>query len=415
MENIKATQESIKERNIGLVLRNIKEDKQISRIKLSKITKLAKSTISDLVNFLIKENIVSESEKANSKIGKKPITIKFNKNYFFIIGVDIGIEKISVVIANLFGEIIEKIEEKNNKIIGRDKILNNIFITIDTLLSNANIDIKAKGLISISTHGVVNPETKIISNAPYLKDWDGINLVNIFRKKYKTDVLVENCKNLGAIAEKYKYYENIENLIYLEINYGIGAGIIINNKLITGKNGTMGEISYLPILNKNSYLKFKENKFGLGIFESQVDINGIVNIVNRELQKNKRNEEFEFSKVKGNLDFDSICDYYNKSSKNFIEKIIDNQVIKILTIGIASIIAIVDTEIVIINGAILKLGNKFIEKLINEVSEISPFDVKIVVSKLGENAHIEGAISNGINYFNNLLYNNFFSLLKKRK
>jgi len=73
------------------------------------------------------------------------------------------------------------------------------------------------------------------------------------------------------------YYKNINNLVYLDINHGIGAGIIINNKTVTGNRGTMGEISYLPILKKYNYKKLKENKFELGLFESQVDVSGIVN------------------------------------------------------------------------------------------------------------------------------------------
>ena len=203
------------------------------------------------------------------------------------------------------------------------------------------------------------------------------------------------------------YYKNINNLVYLDINHGIGAGIIIDNKIVTGNRGTMGEISYLPILKKYNYKKLKENKFELGLFESQVDVSGIVNKAKEKLIKLEKNNK---------INFDIICDYYNDTSDNFVKDIIkdliDNNTIKVLAIGIASIISIIDTEIIVINGDILKLGNKFIDKLKREIYSITPFKPKIVVSKLKEDAHIEGAIKNGINHLNDLLYNHFLSLLK---
>lgn len=142
MKNKKATQESIKEHNIGLILRNIKEEKQITRIKLNKITGLAKSTVSDLVNFLIGKKVIFEGKKAESKIGKKPTMLKFNKNYFFFVAIDIGTENLVVTLANSFGETIYKIKEKNYPKKDRNQILNNIFSAVNKLLKKSDIGLK---------------------------------------------------------------------------------------------------------------------------------------------------------------------------------------------------------------------------------------------------------------------------------
>jgi len=412
MENKKATQESIKEHNIGLLLRNIKEKENITRIKLSKMTGLAKSTVSDLVNFLIGKKVISEGKKAQSKIGKKPTILKFNKNYLFTIAIDIGIENITVALANSFGEIIYKIKRKNYPNKDRNQILNNVFSVVDKILKNLDISPERIYLFSIGTHGVVDPKSKIVTHAPYLANWSGIDIVKIFNKKYKKEVIIENSVNLGAIGERWKNYKDINNLIYLDIDHGIGAGIIINNKIVTGDRGAMGEISYLPILKEYNYKKLKENKFELGLFESQVDVSGITNKVKDKFTKLKKNNKSNFPKKINEINFNIICDYYNDNSDNFIKDLIDNDIIKISAIGIASIISIIDTEIIVINGDILKLGNKFINKLKKEIHNITPFEPKIVVSRLKEDAHIEGAIKNGINYLNNMLYNHFLLLSK---
>jgi len=412
MKNIKATQESIKEHNIGLILRNIKEGDQITRIMLSKITGLAKSTVSDLVNFLIGKKVIFEDRKAESEIGKKPTLLKFNKNYLFIAAIDIGIEIITAAVVNSFGEIVCKFSKKNYPRNNRDQILNNIFSAIDKLLKTSGISLKKIYLFSVGTHGVVDPKSKIVTHAPYLPNWSGIDLVKIFKEKYKKEVIPENSVNLGAIGEQWNSFKDINDLVYLDINHGVGAGIIIDNKIVTGKTGAMGEISYLPVLKQYDYKKLKENKLELGLFESQVDAIGIVNTVKEKFKEHDKSKKYGFFKNINEINFDAICKYYNNDSDNFIKDLINNETIDTLAIGLASIISILDTELIIINGDILKLGNQFIEKLKTVIYNITPFKPKIVVSELKKDAHIIGAIKNGIDNLNNLLYNQFLSSFK---
>jgi len=404
----KATQISIKERNIGLILRNIKEGNSITRIKLNSVTGLAKSTISDLVSFLIDKKILFEGKKVDSKLGKKPIILKFNKNIFYIIAVNIGIQYITVAITNLFGEIVTKVKRDNHAKDSRKKILENIFKTIDEAMKKSEIPWEKIYLISIGTHGVVDPATKVVTHAPYFKNWSGINIYQTFAEKYGKDVVVENGVNLGAIGEGWKEYKDTNYLIYLNVNIGVGAGLIINGKLITGKHGSTGEISYLPIMINHDFKKLKKNTLELGFFESQADIVGITNKVRRQASKNIISNRHKIDIE--DIDFEYICNFYNDSGNNFIKEIIDNEVLRILAIGIASIITFIDTEVIVINGAIINLGEKFINKLKETIYSIIPFRPKIVTSNLKEDATILGAIKYGINYMDSLFYNQFFSI-----
>jgi len=410
LERKKATQESIQEHNLGLILRLIKENKNFSRVRLSSKTGLSKSTISGLVDILISKKIITEGDKINSSRGKKPTILQFNKTYCHIVAINMGINFITVVITDLYGEILCKVKKKNYPKNDKDKILDNLFNIIEEVLDNSGISIEKVYLFSIGTHGVINPKTKKILFAPYLPKLKGINLLEIVKEKYKKEVIIENSVNLGAIGEHWKNYSGINNLVYILIHYGISAGIIIDNKLAIGTNGSMGEIAYLPILKKYDSKKIKENKLELGLFESQVDIVGITNTVRRELKNHKDSSGIEINKNIGSIDFDDICKYYNSPGDNPIKKIIDNDVNKMLAIGIASVIAVIDTKVIIINGRIIELGDKFFNKFKKEIYDITPFKPDIVISKLKKDASITGEVKFGLNYMDDLLYNRFFSL-----
>ncbi len=410
MERKKATQESIQEHNLGLILRLIKENKDFSRARLSIETGLSKSTISGLVDILISKKIITEGDKINSSRGKKPTILQFNKIYYHIMTINIGIEFISVAITDLYGEILYRVKKKNYPRNNKDMILDNLFNIIEEALDNSGISFKKIYLFSIGTHGIVNPKTNKILFAPYLPKLQGINLVDIIKKKYKKEVIIDNAVNLGALGEHWKNKNDINNLIYLFIHYGIAAGIIIDDKLAVGTNGSMGEIAYLPILKKYDIKKIRENKREMGLFESQVDIVGITNTVRRELQKQKSSLGIILDKDIDKIDFDDICKYYNSPEDNLVKKIIDGDIIKMLAIGIASLIAVIDTEVIIVNGRIIELENNFIDKFRNAIYDITPFKPRIVISDLKKDASILGEIKFGLNYMDDLLYSRFFSL-----
>jgi glucokinase len=411
MERKKATQESIQEHNLGLILKLIKENKNFSRAGLSLKTELSKSTISGLVDILIRKKLITEGDKINSSRGKKPTILQFNETYCYIVAINIGINFFTVAITDLYGEILYRIKKKNFPKKDKDEIVDSLFNIIEEALNNSKISIVKVYLFSIGTHGIVNPETKKILFAPYLPKLQGANLVDIIKEKYKKEVIIENSVKLGAIGEHWKNYSSISNLVYILIHYGAAAGIIIDNKLAIGTNGTMGEIAYLPVLKKYNSRKIKKNKLELGLFESQVDIVGITNTVRRKLKNKNDSSGIEINENIDEIDFDYICKYYKSPEDNPIKKIIDNDIIKIMAIGIASLIAVIDTKIIIINGGIIELGDNFFDKLKKEIFDITPFKPDIVISKLKKDAAIMGEIKFGLDYMDDLLFYRFFSLL----
>ena len=83
-------------------------------------------------------------------------------------------------------------------------------------------------------------------------DFEDVNLKSILSKKYKVNVFVENDANCAALAEKhFGHGKNAKNFVLLTLGTGIGGGVIINNKLYTGTNGTASEPGHMIIEGKH--------------------------------------------------------------------------------------------------------------------------------------------------------------------
>lgn len=101
--------------NKNIILNHIREQSPISRAKLSKITKISRPTMSNLIESLTKEKIIIEKgiNQGNKKDGKKPVPYGFNKKYGYVIGSQLRINETKTIISN----ILNYLENKNNIII----------------------------------------------------------------------------------------------------------------------------------------------------------------------------------------------------------------------------------------------------------------------------------------------------------
>jgi len=96
--------------NRSLVLNLIKEKGPISRADISKITKLTRSTVSNIVDYLIKKDLIKEIGLTSSGVGRKAILLELNSKAYYSIGVDLGTLHTTIVITDLLGRIEKRIE-----------------------------------------------------------------------------------------------------------------------------------------------------------------------------------------------------------------------------------------------------------------------------------------------------------------
>lgn len=390
----KYNQKYLKSRNQGLILKLLKKHGPRSRAQISKDIGIVRSTVSEITNEMVSLNIIYEGKKVTGNLGKRPTLLYFNKDFYYFVAVVITPDDISLAACNLNGEIIKEKKIKYPEDVSAKDVIKMAMRNIDKMISD--IGINKICLISAGSPETFNIKTGVIKWAPYTRDWVGIDLKSIFKEKYKVDVIVKQHVKLETLGEQWKSFNNISNMVYLVITRGIGAGAVIDGKIREGKNGYLGEIAFLPLSEKIDYEELKKGDKNLGYFESKCDIKKIEELV-REYYKRKRIRKVFNS-------FDDIAKLYKENAK--IRELINKNVIRTLALGIASTIIVLDPEIVVINGEVIKLGGGFLNLLRDEIYNITPYKREIVFSKLEDRSGIYGAIRNGLNYIEKCIYEN---------
>src|SRR5579863_1130793 len=101
-----------------------------SRLELARQADLSPSSITAIVQRLIKKGLVVESEPATSLLGRRPIPLQIRKDAAYLVGVDLGSFFLRVVITDVNGEIVYKSNTRTEMSVGRERVLEKTFLSI---------------------------------------------------------------------------------------------------------------------------------------------------------------------------------------------------------------------------------------------------------------------------------------------
>jgi Transcriptional regulator/sugar kinase len=385
--------------NTSIVFNYLYSKSLISRAEISRDLNISAPAVSRAINKLIKKSYVVEKEKANTKLGKKPILLDINKNNGFVIGVDLGKENIEIALSNLKNEIILKRKGaviSNNKDIV-EKLIEEIKNLIKATEGIKDFNQKKLKAICVGIPAFIDINSGKIIGAPLYEKWKNINFKEILSKEFKLPVFVENDVNLSALGEKnYGNAKDCRNIVFIEISRGLGSGIIIDNKLFRGTNGSAGEIGLSIVTGDIDKLKNKKRI----LLEQYVTVDSIKKEVINRINKG---EQSVITNIINNsiqeVEIKHVFQAAAAGDKLCLEII--NNTVEFLSISIVNLILTLDPQIIVIGGEIsnqIKIHDLFLDPIIKKINKSLALNIpKIILSKLGEEAGIIGATFHGVN------------------
>ncbi len=301
------------------------------------------------------------------------------------IGVDIGGTKCAVVLGNDKGEILKKIRFDTTS-----------YAQTFAKICDAIESVDAKyDAIGISCGGPLNSKTGMIMSPPNLPDWDNVPVTKMLADKFNVPVFLQNDADACALAEwKYGAGKGSENMIFLTFGTGIGAGLILGNRLYSGTCDCAGEIGHVRMSDSGPVGYGKE-----GSFEGYCSGSGIAQLGiarARELfQSGKKPSYCDSADKLMEITAKSIADAANAGSVDAIE--IYKRCGTMLGKGLSILIDVLNPETIVIGSIFARCENLLreeMQKVINaECVSHSAKCCKVVPAGLGESIGDIAAIS----------------------
>lgn len=240
---------------------------------------------------------------------------------------------------------------------------------------------KLKGIGFAIPGPVVNNRIIRAVNINWKKNY---NLEQETKKRFGKNikVLIYNDANAAAIGEyKFNIKNKYKSVCLFTLGTAVGAGIIIDGKIIEGRSGIAGELSHLKVDYSESALKCKCGN--IGCLETVAGGRGIANVYNMMYKTNIMN---------GAKDVISLAKKGDAKAMAALTKSLDY-----LSMVIVVVMLVYEPEAILIGGGVSNEGSiitNIIKKQLKNKVFITKVFPKILLAKLKNNAGIYGSVAN---------------------
>ena len=344
-------------------------------------------TVTKLVGELIDEGFIEDMGKQGTNGGRRPSIYGLSPSAGYFVGTDVRKSHISIAVTNFRGQIIDYHEDIPYTLESTEKSFQNICAIIKANLDKIGIDAGKVKAYGFSLTGRVNNASGY--SFSYFMGEDR-PLATILEGELGAPVFIENDSRSMTYGEYLSGVCNNErNVLFLNVSWGLGMGMIMDGNLIYGKSGFSGEVGHFPFLNNNQICRCGK----IGCLETEASGSAVHRKVLEKLQEGHQSMLSDKYNKGEEITLDDIMDALLEEDILAIETV--EEVGNVLGRAIAGLINIFNPELVVIGGRMtaakdylsLPLKSAIKKHSLNIVNK----DTTLKFSKLGKKGASVGA------------------------
>ena len=371
----------------GLIFKFLDQTESASINEISKEINISVPKTTSLITELIEEGLISDYGKFESTGGRKANLYGLIGDAGFILGVDVKKYYINIGILNFKKQLINQKSKIAFKLDNTAESLNQLIQIIQNFIKEVGIKKDKILSLGINLSGRIN-HTKGYSYTFF--HFQEEPLSEIIQEKIGIKTYLDNDSRAMAFGEFCNGEVNTEkNVLFVNLDYGIGLGILIDGKVYYGKSGFSGEFGHIPFFN-NEIICHCGKK---GCLETEASGNALLRKFKEKIKLGSTSSVLKKNKKVEDITLTDLILAAQNEDVLIIELLAELG--ENLGKGLAVLINVFNPELIIIGGTLSETGEYLklpIKSSINKYSlSLVNADTELKLSKLGEKAGIIGA------------------------
>ncbi|MGX6747664.1 ROK family transcriptional regulator [Streptomyces xantholiticus] len=361
----------------------------LSRTRIGKLTGLSKPTASQLLARLEAAGLVVVTGTTEGRPGPSAQLYAINASVAHAAGLDVTPERIRAAVADMAGGTVGEFELPTP---GRraDSVVRQVTDALEGAVKAAGLTRGDVHRLVIGTPGAFDPSTGRLRYASHLPGWHSPTLLDELAAALPMPVEYENDVNLAAVAEqRLGAAHGHENFVLLWNEEGLGAAVVIGGRLHRGFTGGAGEVGFLPV--PGTPLVRQVTRANSGGFQELAGAQALPRLA-RELGLAPEDigsgphAEVASALVAKAAETDSgpygqLLDAYATG----------------LATGLASMVAVLDPELVVLSGAAIVAGGEPLRARVQaELTELAASRPRLVVGSVRRHPVLRGALESAL-------------------
>lgn len=377
------------------ILRLIHQRNKISRMELAKQTGSSAASITAIAHRLISKRLIVESGQGSTHLGRKPVLLSVRNDAGYVVGVDLGSFFVRVVVADINGNLIYKIQTETELSQGRERVLNKTFKLIERAIKESQISRSAIKGIGIGHSGVIDVHRGVVLSLPragQMQEWRNVPLRAMLEERFGLPCVLEDTVRTRAIAERhFGLGATLSDFIYIDVGMGIGATLFMGGEIYRGPGGNAGEFGHITVDERGPLCSCGN----YGCVEALASCAAIIQNMRAAVEKGVNTRVRELAE--GNPDKISIEIITQAAMENdSLAFRVLHEAVSHLAVALADVVNLLNPKVIIFGGALFQSAPQLlIEELKRPTKqralEKSANEVELKVSTLGSEAGALGA------------------------
>lgn len=353
---------------------------------LAKELSISTPKITNLVNELIEDGILQDEGKIDSTGGRRANIYGLVSDACYFIGVDVKRFGINIGLLDFKKHLVKVQENVPYVMENTQESLNNLINCIKSFIKEQKLGPNKILGIGINLSGRVN---HLIGYSYSFFHFNEEPLSETIEKALGVRTFLENDSRAMAYGEFCSgVVSNEKNILFVNLDYGTGLGMIVDGKLYYGKSGFSGEFGHIPFFNNEIICQCGKK----GCLETEVSGLALIRMVKEKLKSGSSSNLLKKGKKIDDIKLEDIVAAALNEDMLVIELL--EEFSEKLGRALAVLINLINPELVILGGTISKTGdyiklpartalNKYSLSLVNS-------DTQFKLTKLGERAGVLG-------------------------
>ena len=372
--------------NERAVLQRLLAGGPASRTELAAATGVSKPTAGQALANLERAGLVRAAGRRTGERGRSAGLYEVDPTAAHVVGVDVGRAYVRVAISDLGGEVVARRDERN-RARGAGALVEHVRALAHAVVDDAGLAWSDVVHTVVGSPGVLDPETGRLRYAANLPGWGRAGLVDELRGALTPSLAIDNDINLAALGERaYGRGRDVDDFVYLSIGTGVGMGVVVGGELHRGATGAAGEVGFLPLAEGDGGGRGGSPR---GALEEAAGAGGIVRTAKAMGMKGALTPERIFNAATAG----------DATARATVEREAER-----LAFVVATVAAIVDPALVVLGGGVGANADVLLGHLAAAVEALTPLRPPVVLSELGNDAILLGAIATALETARELVF-----------
>lgn len=369
------------------ILRLCIESGEYSIAALSEQLNSSVPTVTKLIGELMEEGFMIEMGKSGTSGGRRPSIYGLNPEAGYFIGVDVRHSHASIAVTDFKGGLIAFQDNIPFLLELNEECLHKMATSIRSFMIDRELDWNRVLGMGISVAGRVNPKTGY-SN---LYSFDPDRPINkVLSEDLDIPVVIENDSRAMTYGEYLGGGLKEKNMLFVNVSWGLGMGMILNGHLYYGTSGYSGEFGHFPLLDNGQMCRCGK----IGCLETGASGSALVRMITEKLTAGRASSLARTFKADGKINITEVFSAIQHEDILAIETV--EKVGTNLGKGLAGLINIFNPELVVIGGKVAVAAGDYLMLPIRtaikrHVLNIANQDTTIKLTQLKQKAAPIGA------------------------